>query len=121
MRRHKQMRVIYVAGKYSGDSYSIIHDNIKKAEKVGLELIAKGWAVIIPHLNLYHFEQYEIDGLFDYTTWMNIDIELLSRCDAIFMMHGWESSKGATHEHCIADTEGLKVYYEDHGDFPEPF
>jgi hypothetical protein len=118
--QRKKMKVIYVAGKYSGDSYSEVHDNILKAEKVGLELIARGWAVIIPHLNLYHFERYEISGMFDYTTWMGIDIELLSRSDAIFMMRGWEHSKGATHEHAIAEGEGLDIYYEEHGDFPEP-
>lgn len=110
--------VIYIAGPYTSDTRSGIDNNIEHAKKAALELSANGWAPITPHLNLYHFEDYEICGLFDYTTWMDIDVSILMRCDAIFMLKGWEHSKGSTHEHALAEQQELKIYYETHG-FPD--
>lgn len=42
---------------------------------------------------------------------MRADIRELVTCDEIVMLQGWENSKGATLEHHIAQTLGLKVIY----------
>ncbi len=42
---------------------------------------------------------------------MREDIRELVTCDEIVMLQGWENSKGATLEHHIAKTLGLKVIY----------
>jgi hypothetical protein len=40
------------------------------------------------------------------------DIRQLMTCDSIFMLKGWEKSKGASLEHHIAKELGLEIYYE---------
>lgn len=40
---------------------------------------------------------------------MKRDIAALVQCDAIYLLPGWENSKGATLEHHIADRLGLVV------------
>ena len=44
--------------------------------------------------------------------WMKIDLAYLDFCDCIFMLKGWETSKGATQEHAYALEHGKKIIYE---------
>jgi len=39
-------------------------------------------------------------------------IEICNKCTAIYMMSGWESSRGAKAEWAIAKALGLDIYYE---------
>lgn len=34
-------------------------------------------------------------------------------CDAIYMLRGWENSKGATAEHAVAKWIGLEIIYQE--------
>lgn len=48
-------------------------------------------------------------------TWaecMRRDIAELVKCDAFYLLRGWEKSKGARLENCIADHLGLVVFME---------
>jgi hypothetical protein len=47
-----------------------------------------------------------------YAEYMKLDIKELLKCDVIFMLHGWELSKGATLEHSIAELCGIKIIYQ---------
>jgi len=112
------MKVIYVAGKYSGKGYSEIEDNIKRAEKASIKLFRKGWAVITPHKNTAHYEIYE-DETLTYEMWLAADMEMLKRSDAIFLLNGWQNSHGAVKEQQYALGNNMPVFYEDEG-IPEP-
>jgi hypothetical protein len=109
------MKLIYVAGKYSGKDYDEIDLNINTARSAAIKLLAKRWAVITPHLNTYHMEDVEHHIGFKHGDWLKMDLVILERCDAIFMLRGWEDSKGATMEHNFAKEQGLKIYYEEDG------
>lgn len=37
----------------------------------------------------------------------------MKRCDAVFLMRGWEKSKGARAEHDVAKGRMMKVFYDD--------
>lgn len=52
-------------------------------------------------------------GAPSWTDYMKLDITALIQCDAIYMLKGWESSKGATLEHHIAKELGLKITYQE--------
>jgi len=106
------MKVIYVAGKYSGKSYSEISDNIAKAEQAAIQLWRLGWAVICPHKNSAHFEIYEKVAGITYNTWLNGDLELLSRSDAILLLDGWKDSNGAVKEKLKAVELGIPLFYQ---------
>jgi hypothetical protein len=39
-------------------------------------------------------------------------LELLKKCDAVYMLRGWENSKGANVEHQYAIDHDLAIYYQ---------
>ena len=45
---------------------------------------------------------------------MAIDYKLIELCDAIFMLDGWQKSKGACAELSYAKSLGKKVLYQDY-------
>jgi hypothetical protein len=47
---------------------------------------------------------------------MKADLRALIDCDAIYMLSGWNKSKGATLEYVVATGLGLEVFYEDEND-----
>ncbi|MCF7634828.1 MAG: hypothetical protein LLF82_000294 [Dehalococcoides mccartyi] len=101
------MRVIYVAGKYRAETKEGIEANIQKARHAAIKLWQLGWAVICPHLNTAHF-----DGEAPDSVWLKGDLEILSRCDAIYMLEGWEQSTGAKSEHELARSIGKAILYD---------
>ena len=100
-------KIIYVAGKFRGKTAYEIHCNVVKAEAVALELWRDGWVVFCPHLNTQNFQ-----GELPDEVWLNGCIEILMRCDAIYMMEGYEQSVGALAELEIAEELDLEVIYE---------
>ena len=49
-----------------------------------------------------------------YAQFMAIDYKLIEICDAIFMLDGWQKSKGACAELSYAKSLGKKVLYQDY-------
>ncbi len=47
-----------------------------------------------------------------YTDYMNEDIKILLECDTVFMLRGWERSKGASLEHHIAVVLEKNIIYQ---------
>ena len=104
------MKVIYIAGKYRAKTERELVENIRRAEVAAIKLWQADWAVICPHMNTAHF-----GGLCDDKVFLDGDLEILSRCDAIYMLDGWCKSAGATAELCKARELGLEVLSEDDG------
>jgi len=110
------MKLIYIAGKYSGLNFNKVEINIRKARNTALKLIQKigslGYFPITPHMNTAHFEEYEaiLDGI-DYEYWLNGSRELLERCDALLLLDNWNDSNGATKEKEIAEAKGIPIFY----------
>jgi len=102
--------ILYLAGPYSGD----IDANIQAARKIAIELWEAGYTVFCPHLNTAHFE---IDCKCTYLEYLNGDMEILRRCDALVLMPTWESSKGAQTEKMLAEIHGISIYY--YPDYPK--
>ena len=99
------MRVIYVSGKYRGD----VDANIEHARQAAIRLWQTGWIVLCPHLNTAHLEV--IGGCTD-DMFLTGDLELLKRCDAIFMLNNYRSSAGGLKELELAKKLGLDIFYE---------
>jgi len=105
------MKLIYVAGKYRGKTEAEIFDNIIHARNAAYRLWEKGYAVICPHLNSAFMGNPAIDDHF-----IKGDLEILSRCDAIYMLRNWLDSDGARREFERASQLGEEIYYEENGD-----
>lgn len=100
------MKVVYVAGPFRGPNSWEIEQNIRRAETLALEAWRCGAAVVCPHTNTRFFQ-----GAADDHIWLDGDIEILKRCDAILMTPDWERSTGASHEHTVAVQCDIKALY----------
>ena len=89
---------IYISGQISG----LPLDEAKaKFQTVETKLKAQGYEAVNPLKN----------GIPDTEAWevhMAADIVLLLDCEAIYMLPGWEASKGATLEKNIAERTGKR-------------
>ena len=103
------MKIIYVSGPYRAPTEQLRFQNILNARDAAVKLWQKGWAVICPHLNTMHMggimgnDEIFLDG----------DVEIVKRCDAIFMLKGFENSEGACKEIEVAYERNITIYYED--------
>lgn len=103
------MKIIYVAGCYRSNCEWQLEQFIRQAEDASLRLWKSGWAVICPHKNTAHFGG--ALGIPD-NVWLEGGIEILKRCDAIYMLSNWNDSKGAIRERELALKLGLEILYE---------
>lgn len=101
------MKLVYIAGAYRARTISEVFDNIMIARKAAIDLWQKGFVVICPHLN-----SFLMDGDVDDDTFLKGDIEILKRCDAIFMIKNFKRSLGAIKELEKAKELGLEIIYE---------
>ena len=104
------MKVIYVAGKYCGSTEWDMWNNIEHASREARELWLEGWAVICPHKNTAFFGG---KGGSHRNLWLVGDLEILKRCDAIFMLEGWKDSEGARAELNLAKELKLEIIHEE--------
>lgn len=107
---------IYIAGPYSSKTPEGIKANIARAEQAGLECCRAGWGVHIPHKN---FAGFEVHTDIPYDAWIEMDLAILARCDAILMLDGWASSPGASREFQFADEIGIPNFFARDG-IPNP-
>lgn len=107
--KDKRKIVVYVSGAYSGNSKEEIARNIQLAREAAIQLWEIGFAVICPHLNTIYFEE---DCNCTYDDYLNADKEIVKRCDAIFMLENWKSSKGARVEKLTAQDNNIPIFYK---------
>lgn len=99
------MKVVYVAGPFRGRNAWEIEENIRRAERLALEVWRLGCACLCPHTNTRFFQGAAPDAL-----WLNGDLELLKRCDAVILTEDWERSSGARAEVDLALSRGIRVF-----------
>lgn len=99
------MKLVYIAGKYRGPTAWDIAENVRRAERFGLEVAKSGGAPVIPHSMNAHFQ-----GTMTDVFWLESTMLLLSRCDGIFLIPSWEDSFGAKAEKRFAESIGLPVF-----------
>ncbi len=101
------MKVIYIAGKFRGKNHWEIHQNVINAEFAIPKLIEMGYAPVCPHKLTENLQD-----LFPDQTYLDICLELLRRCDAIYMLSNWRSSVGSCEELRMAKLWNKEVIYE---------
>lgn len=93
---------IYISGKISGTDLTKTRKRFAAVAKVTKRL---GYEPVNPLEN----------GLSEHDSWeahMLKDIADLLQCKAIYMLQGWQDSKGACIEHYIATKIGMHIMYE---------
>lgn len=101
-------KTIYIAGPMTG-----IDDYNKPAFDRAAKQIKEVWkgtnlptSVISPSTN------FGGDQTLTHAQYMRYSIHQLLIVDAVYMLDGWEFSKGAVCEHTVAQSLGLDIYYE---------
>lgn len=111
------MELSYVSGAISADTPEAIESNVRAAAEVAARVAERGYAVFCPHTNSHWVTQaLENKGLNDsekalWMFWMQIDLEILKRCDLLITVPGWEKSKGACIEVEWAYKHHVRVYH----------
>ena len=109
------MRVVYVAGPFRSSNPTTgksdawgVQSNIMRAMAVALEIWKRGAVALCPHANTMFFQ--DAAGCAD-SVWLEGDIELLRRCDALITTPDWERSSGARAEVEFALANGIRVLH----------
>lgn len=105
--------IVYIAGPYRNEDPRTVDQNIQKARDAAAKLWALGYTVVCPHLNTATFER-DYPEIND-SRYLDGYIEILARCDAIYMLPGWEQSAGSLKELDFALGNGIPAYYDDEG------
>jgi hypothetical protein len=96
------MKLVYLAGPYRAATEWQLVQNIRRAEALALEVWKLGAACICPHKNTAL-----LGGACDDTVWLEGDLEMLRRCDAVVCTSDWQRSEGARNE--VGEARRLKI------------
>ena len=100
---------IYIAGPMTG--YPNGNWDVFQAKET--QLVSAGWEVINPaRMDAETGIDPNSMGEYDYEDCARRDIDVLVNCDAIYMLAGFQFSKGACWERALAKHLGIKRYYE---------
>lgn len=83
---------VYISGPITG-----IDDYMERFKTVESQLIQEGCTVVNPATIMEHMPPDTV-----YEEYMRLSIELLQMCDCIYMMRGWNESRGANREYGYA-------------------
>lgn len=102
------MHRIYVAGALNGMATDYIK-NLHRMIKYANEIRKNGYAVFVPGLD---FLQGIISGTWGYNDYFNNSYSWLQVSEAMFVVPGWEKSKGTKREIKKAEAIGIPVFYK---------
>jgi len=100
------MIVVYIAGPFRGPTAWAVAENVRAAERLGLQVARLGAMPLIPHANTMHF-----DGECSDQFWIDGTAELLQRCDALLTLPTWKASTGARGEVALAHELRVPVFH----------
>jgi hypothetical protein len=98
--------IIYVAGPFRAKTAWGIEQNVRSAETQAHRLVMEfGVMPLIPHANTRYFHGIGSDHF-----WLEGTLELMRRCDAVYLCPGWEDSRGSVAEKDEAQRLGIPVF-----------
>jgi len=114
------MKLVYIAGPYTGQHFYQEYMNVYRAWLMGTEVARLGAMPVIPQQNTAF-----MDGVQPYRFWLEGTMEIMRRCDAVLVLSDYDESKGTLGEIDEArrldmplffDLEDLTIWLEDQGE-----
>ena len=99
--------VVYIAGPYRAPTPWQVLAHVRAAQEAALAVWKMGAVALCPHSNTGLF-----DGECPDEVWLQGDLELLRRCDAVLMIGAWAQSQGALGERRLAEALELPIFYD---------
>ena len=99
-----QENSIYIAGPMTG----VVDYNFPAFHAAAKQLRAQGYTVFNPA----EINADAVDIVRPWSWYMRKDLTELVKCEAIYLLPGWENSKGATWEKHVAERLGMTVIFE---------
>ena len=96
------MTRVYISGAITGTT-----DYMERFASIESKLLSLGYEVVNPSTILSH-----IPTTSTHDEYMHISYALMDICNAIYMMDGWEKSKGANLEHDYAIDKEMNFVYD---------
>lgn len=106
---------VYISGKISGMNHDEAQQRFLDAEE---KLKAEGHAVFNPFA--YSEDKFGRPGSLKWEEYMMELLPFVSRCDAIYMLDGWQKSYGANIEYLWAIRCGKKILFENPDEWCDP-
>jgi hypothetical protein len=106
--------VVYIAGPFRSASFYVegqqdswgIMQNVMAAASLSLGVWRLGAVGLCPHMNTFCFQNAAPDDV-----WLDGDLALLAKCEAVLMTDDWQRSSGARAEETFARERGIPVFY----------
>lgn len=104
--------LVYVAGPYRGKSrfrlirFFQVLRNIWRARRVAQELWRHGFTAVCPHLNTFLMDRLGPPEMF-----IERDLEILAKCDAVVVLPRYHESTGTLGEIRFAQEHRIPVFY----------
>jgi nucleoside 2-deoxyribosyltransferase len=99
------MKVVYVAGPFTGPTPWHVEQNVRRAELVGRCVAEAGASPLMPHANTRFFT-----GIQTPQFWYDATIALLAKSDGLVLIPGYRKSQGTLVELAWARQNGLPVF-----------
>ena len=106
------MKCLYVAGPYSNPSVVEVFNNMNRGMRKATEKFLEGWAPFCPW-NDYHYtlmlrgeEKLTVEDYYEYS------LAWLRKSDAVYVLKGWETSKGTIKEIEVARSLNIPIEFE---------
>jgi hypothetical protein len=114
VKKGSNSKLIYVAGPYRAPTQELIDANIRKVGSNAAKIWKMGHYALAPHyITRFHDCTPSDRALLDSVP-MNVylegTMEMMRRCDAVFLGEGWEKSSGSTAEKAEAQRLGIPVF-----------
>lgn len=109
-RYERQEGTVYISGPITG-----VKDWKKNFDRAYKELKSWGFGVVHNPREIAEAVEMTCQAMgkkAEYKDYMKADIRVLLNCTHIYMLAGWENSRGAVLEKSIADALGMEVIYD---------
>lgn len=110
--KEKVMKKVYVAGAMSADNILEMLENIHDGVKIGGEILSKGFAPFVPHLDVFFKIQGGKDLQIPMEYFYGYTMEFLKACDVVLVCPNWQNSKGTLAEINMAKELNIPVYFD---------
>jgi len=114
------MKVIYIAGPYDAMTGPGVRKNIERAREIAADCRRAGWVFYCPHTHTTGFDRFGDEPWNRWEGWMELDLAMLERYDAVLLIPGWEKSRGAKMERAHAQALGIPVFDFYKSGIPDP-